>query len=134
MIGAQVGALIYIGIAVFQCAAMLGAPVGEYMQGGSVKGRLPRQRRAAAAVSALVLVLNACAILGVTGTGPLAELESPWLELLWWLTSAGAVVGAALNLATRSRKERLVFGPLSLILLVFVRLVHLSWPPGVIQR
>jgi hypothetical protein len=105
---------------------MLGAPVGEYMQGGSVKGRLPRQRRAAAAVSALVLVLNACAILGVTGTGPLAELESPWLELLWWLTSAGAVVGAALNLATRSRKERLVFGPLSLILLIIVLLVHLS--------
>ena len=67
MIAAQVGAMIYIGIAVFQCAAMLGAPVGEYMQGGSVKGRLPRQRRAAAAVSALVLVLNACAILGVTG-------------------------------------------------------------------
>jgi hypothetical protein len=27
-----------------------------------------------------------------------------------------------------------VFGPLSLILLVIVLLVHLSWPPGVIQR
>jgi uncharacterized membrane protein SirB2 len=122
---AQLGAAIYIGVAAFQVAVAAGAPLGEFTQGGQSTGRLPRSGRIVAAASALALLLMAGTLLAVVGIGPLAALDSTWIGGLWLATSAYAILGVILNFATRSTKERRVFFPVSLVLLICVALVAL---------
>ena len=124
-IAAQIGAAVYVCVAAFQAAVAAGAPLGEFTQGGRSTGRLPRSGRIVAAASALVLLLMAGTLLAVVGIGPLAALDSPWIDGLWLATGAYAILGVILNAATRSPKERRVFLPIALILFVCVALVAL---------
>jgi hypothetical protein len=115
-----VGALICGAVALFQVAAVLGAPVGAYTQGGRRPGALSRGGRVVAGVSVILLMLMAASFLAAAGYGPLMEFDIGVRDALWVFTSGYSVVGAVLNLLTPSRKERMVFGPTSLVLLTLV--------------
>lgn len=125
-IAAQIGAVVYVCVAAFQVAVAAGAPFGEFTQGGRSTGQLPRSGRIVAVVSALALLLMAGTLLAVAGIGPLAALDSPWIDGLWLATGAYAILGVILNAATRSSKERRVFLPIALVLFVCVALVAVS--------
>ncbi len=121
-----VGALICGAVALFQVAAALGAPVGAYTQGGRRPGVLSRGGRVAAGISVVLLVLMSASFLATAGYGPLIDFDIGVRNALWMFTSGYSAVGAVLNLLTRSRKERMVFGPTSLVLLALVVSINLA--------
>ena len=84
-------------IATFHAAVALGAPWGEYTQGG-----------------------------GRAGQGPLAWLPDRVRTVLAWVATVYAVVGVVLNLITRSASERALWAPVAIVLLGLVAFVMLT--------
>ena len=122
MLFAQITGYIFYGVCLFQFALILGAPLGEYTMGGQTKGKLPVQGRIAAGVSILILILMAQVLLASKGVGLIAGWSPLLISILTWLTFAYAVLGFVMNWITRSKKERMVWGPVATVLLVLVSL------------
>ncbi len=114
----MLAAAILAGVALFQVALVLGAPWGEYTQGGSTAGSLPAGQRAVAAVSAVLLFVMAGALLARIEVGPMAALPRRVIAGLAWFTVVYSVVGVVLNLATPSAKERMVWAPTTALIAV----------------
>lgn len=117
----QAFALIYVAFIAatigFQIALICGAPLGRYTQGGQNEGQLPRRNRVFAGLSAILLCAMGCAVLSAAGVWP------NWPVWTGWICLAVQAVSAILNWITPSRVERLVWGPVTLIMLVLVCLV-----------
>lgn len=112
-------------VALFQVLLVLGAPWGDFTQGGATSGALGTGGRLVAALSAVLLLLMAGAVLGRAGMGPL-RAAPPWLVSgLAWFTAAYSAIGIVLNLASRSEKERLLWTPVTAVLFVLVLFVLL---------
>lgn len=112
-------ALVYaaatLGAIAFQVALAAGAPLGEYAMGGRYPGRLPPRVRVAAVVQALILGLLAAVVFSASGVAlPLLSDAAAWLI---WVAVAFAAVSTVLNAITRSKRERVVWLPVALVLL-----------------
>jgi hypothetical protein len=118
--------VVFSVIATFHVALVLGAPWGEFTQGGGTTGPLPLSGRVVAAVSCLISLLMAGAILGRVGRGPFRLRSSRSRSILAWFATAYAVVGVVLNLITRSAGERALWAPLSILLLGLVTFVMVT--------
>ena len=114
----MLAAALLAGVALFQVALVLGAPWGEYTQGGSTAGSLPAGQRAVAAVSAVLLVVMAGALLARVGVGPMSALPRGVIAVLAWFTVVYSVAGVVLNLATPSAKERMLWAPATALIAV----------------
>lgn len=124
-IAAWAAALLFGVVAAFHAAIALGAPWGEYTQGGGTSGALDTSGRTVAAVSCVIAAVMASAILGRVGHGPLRY--SPRVtNVLAWFTTVYAVVGVVLNLITRSAAERALWAPVSVVLLGLVALAMVT--------
>ena len=108
-------ALTYAGLAALPTAMQLalaaGAPLGRFTVGGRFTGRLPGRWRALALVQAALLVCMALVVLDHAGAIGLA--------LPGW--SVWPVLGLTLlttlaNLASPSRPERLLWGPVTVVM------------------
>lgn len=112
----QIAAILYILITVvvifFQVFLVLGAPWGEFTQGGRHKGTLPISGRISAAVSIPILVFMASSISSVVGFVP------NWSIRTAYITLALQGVTAVFNLITPSLKERRLWGPVTTIAFV----------------
>tara|TARA_E500000331_G_scaffold181676_1_gene175036 strand:+ start:611 stop:988 length:378 start_codon:yes stop_codon:yes gene_type:complete len=112
----QIAAILYILITVvvifFQLFLVLGAPWGEFTQGGRHKGTLPISGRISAAVSIPILVFMASSISSVVGFVP------NWSIRTAYITLALQGVTAVFNLITPSLKERRLWGPVTTIAFV----------------
>ena len=109
---AHLYALGCLGLVFFQIALIAGAPLGEFTQGGQHRGALPAKGRVIAALSIPVLLFMGLAILSAAGF--------PGLDLRRWTGWAATVVSAlscAANWATPSKRERAVWGPVTLVML-----------------
>lgn len=109
----QIAAILYILITVvvifFQVFLVLGAPWGEFTQGGRYKGTLPISGRISAAISIPILVFMASSISSVVGFVP------NWSIRTAYITLALQGVTAVFNLITPSLKERRLWGPVTTI-------------------
>ena len=109
----QIAAILYILITVvvifFQVFLVLGAPWGEFTQGGRNKGTLPISGRISAAISIPILVFMASSISSVVGFVP------NWSIRTAYITLALQGVTAVFNLITPSLKERRLWGPVTTI-------------------
>lgn len=109
----QIAAILYILITVvvifFQLFLVLGAPWGEFTQGGRHKGTLPISGRISAAVSIPILVFMALSISSVVGFVP------NWSIRTAYITLALQGVTAVFNLITPSLKEKRLWGPVTTI-------------------
>ena len=109
----QIAAILYILITVvvifFQLFLVLGAPWGEFTQGGRHKGSLPISGRISAAISIPILVFMASSISSVVGFVP------NWSIRTAYITLALQGVTAVFNLITPSLKERRLWGPVTTI-------------------
>lgn len=92
-----------------QIALAAGAPLGRFTVGGRFPGRLPGPWRALALVQASLLVAMACAMLDRSGV---LRLGMP--DVAFWLALALTVLTTIANIATPSRPERLLWGPVTL--------------------
>ena len=122
MLFAELASYGFYLVCLFQIALIFGAPWGEFTMGGQTKGKLPIQGRVTAGISILVLILMAQGLLAKYGTGLISGWPSALITVLVWLTFAYAVLGFIMNWLTRSKKERMVWGPVATILLVLVSL------------
>jgi len=122
MFFAELASYAFYLVCLFHLALVFGAPWGEYTMGGQTKGTLPVQGRVTAVISILVLLLMAGALQAKFGIGLLATWPSAVITVLVWLTFGYAVLGFVMNWITRSKKERMVWGPVATVLLVLVSL------------
>ena len=108
----------------FQLALALGAPWGTYAMGGAFPGRMPPPMRVAATLQAAVLAVVAVIVLSAAGVvAPDLVRQLPWLA---WLPVTFSAVAVALNASTRSRGERRLWLPVTLILLASSLVVALN--------
>ena len=113
---AAVCTLLTLGVALFQFTLALGASLGRYAWGGRFPATHPPAARVASAVAGMVLLLVAGLYAGIVGllpplVGPAGRLLS--IRVLTGLFALSTVG----NLASRSRHERLVFTPITAMLL-----------------
>jgi hypothetical protein len=103
-----------VAVATFQALLAAGAPLGRAAWGG-VHERLPSRLRIASLVSAVVLSGAAVIVMAAAGvlSFPLGDLVLGWGP---WVLAALLALSALGNLASRSRPERTIMGPLSLLL------------------
>jgi len=109
----QLTAILYIFITAlvifFQLCLVFGAPWGEFTQGGRFKGALPISGRVIAALSIPLLMFMALSIASVAGF--IFEWDS-WTAIA---TIALQGVTALFNWITPSRKEKLLWGPVTTV-------------------
>jgi hypothetical protein len=101
-----------LGIAAFQVALAAGAPLGRAAWGGAHE-RLPRNLRIASAVASLVWVVVTLIVLEGAGfdVSPI-----PASAAATWAVAGLLLVGALMNFLSRSRPERMIWGPVALAL------------------
>jgi hypothetical protein len=111
-IAATVG---FAGLGIFQALLAAGAPYGEAAWGGSTEGELSVELRIGSALSIVVYAVAAALILRR------ADFKVPWLSLGVARVGSWAVVvlltlGALANFLSLSSWERLLLGPVTMVL------------------
>lgn len=117
----QIAAISYIiivaGVIIFQFCLIAGAPWGRLTQGGRHESALPVAGRVAAALSVLLLVCMGAGIASAAGITPSWPM---------WTAYAALTVQAlstTLNWITPSRAERLLWGPVTAVMLALAAYV-----------
>lgn len=111
-------------VALFQLALALGAPWGEYTMGGRFPGKLPPKMRVAALMQIVVLLVLAFIVLIRSGWA-LSQFYSSGKTGIWFV-AAFFVLGSFLNLSTPSKGERVIWGPVNILLLTTSIIIALS--------
>lgn len=124
---ADLAAIVYLALTVvsvgFQLALALGKPWGELAMGGRYPGRLPPLLRVMAVVQGVILSLLALIVLSKAGLVlPEATADSPNVAFI-----PVVVMGfsAWLNINTRSVRERKLWAPITVAMLVCALVVAL---------
>ena len=113
----------FLVIAVFQAALALGAPLGHAAWGGR-QARLSTRLRIGSTVAVLFWILAALIVLGRAGFDvPFPDVVERWGT---WVLVALLPIGGLMNIASSSRWERFLWGPLALILAVLTLVVALD--------
>jgi hypothetical protein len=124
----RAAALVFAGLTLvvilFQLALALGAPWGAYAMGGAFPGVYPPAMRIAALVQIAVLALIALVVLARAGLVP--PRWSPAAGILVWIVVGLLGVGVVLNLISPSPIERLIWAPVTVLLLLSTLRVALS--------
>ncbi|MFT6992309.1 MAG: hypothetical protein ACJASL_004309 [Paraglaciecola sp.] len=108
-------------VILFQLALALGAPLGEMAMGGKFPGRFPPQMRIVALIQVAILVMVTLIVLIRAGLVPGQYSEIS--ETAIWFVVAFCIVGVVLNTITPSKKERIMWAPVTIILLICVLIV-----------
>ncbi len=125
-VAAWLAAAIFFTVAAFQAALVIGAPWGEYAQGGRTSGALASSGRLFAAVSCVLSIVMAGAILARAGEGPLQRLPARVVTVLAWVATVYSAVAVVLSIITRSTAERALWAPVSIVLLLLVATVMVT--------
>ena len=123
-VAALVFAGLTAGVVAFQVALALGAPWGAYAMGGRSPGRFAPAMRVAAVGQAVLLTVIAVVVLSDANLVlPSVAGAFPWLI---WLVVAFSAVSVVLNTLTPSARERRIWAPVTLVMLVCSLIVALS--------
>jgi hypothetical protein len=116
----DVAAILFAALAAvavaFQLALACGAPWGEFTLGGKYRGRLPQRARMIPVVSAAFLAGFVLVVLARAGLA-FANIRAASHGLIW-LVIGYCVLGAVANAITPSRRERLLWLPVLVLMLV----------------
>jgi hypothetical protein len=111
---------ICLGVVLFQVCVIAGAPWGRLTQGGAHAGKLPTKNRIGAGFSIILMIVMGLSIYSAAGSWP------NWPIWTGWVTLGLAVVSAIMNLVTPSVPERLLWGPITLVMLGLALIVMFS--------
>lgn len=120
---AVVACALLTALAVFQLALALGVPWGRFAWGGRHERELPARLRVASAVSIFVYALFAVVLLDRAGV--VDVLPDGFSRAAAWVLFAYFVLGVVMNGISRSRHERFVMAPTTLVLAVCTLIVAL---------
>ena len=114
----------FVLVASFQVALAVGIPWGRAAWGGA-HDRLPRRLRVASAFAAGLWVAAAIVILDAAGhdVSPVSSGAARWVA---WVLFGLLALGALMNLASRSRWERFLMGPIAALLSLLCLVVALA--------
>lgn len=98
----------------FHIALAFGAPWGEFTMGGKHRGVLPGMWRLVPVVSTLILAGFIFIVL--VRAGVLLDDWKPLSHTLIWIVVGYSVLGCIANAATPSRRERLIWLPVVIVL------------------
>ncbi|MBB3666117.1 hypothetical protein FB384_005078 [Prauserella sediminis] len=113
------------GLTVMQLLLIGGRPVGEYAWGGQHRVATPRLRQAA--VVAVVLYAG-FALLLLSRAGVLHGGDTTAIAAATWVLFAYCASSIALNAISRSRRERIVQTPVSMLLALGVLVIAINGP------
>jgi hypothetical protein len=114
----------FAGIAAFEVALALGAPLGHAAYGGST-AQLTAGERVVSVMAVVVWLTAAVVVLGRSGFLAVPAHAELFRRATWALVAVTAVA-ALPNLVSQSPWERLVFGPTALVLAVLCLVVARS--------
>jgi len=109
--------LILGAVVAFQICLIFGAPWGEYTQGGRYKGTLPVNGKIVAGFSIPILIFLGASISSAAGLMPVWERWTAYVAI------AIQLLNAILNWISPSQKEKLLWGPVTSLLLLFAAYV-----------
>ena len=112
---AALAAICFASFAVLQVALAAGAPWGHAAWGGE-NAHLSGARQVASAVAAVIYVAAALCVLCRAGVVSRARSDAAIVRWGTWFFAAAMAIGALPNLASQSRWENFIFGPLALVL------------------
>lgn len=113
MITAWIGSISFLSVAILYIMLVLGLPYGEFAMGGKYKV-LPKQMRVACALSVLIQVIGMLSLLQ-TGNVISIGLSQNITKGVCFFFSAYLMLNTIMNLVSKSKKEKFVMTPLSLI-------------------
>ncbi len=113
---ASIYALIIVAVIVFQLALAAGAPWGEFAMGGAYPGQFPLELRVAAVVQAVILALLALVVLARAGVA-LPGWSGISRKAIWFVVTF-SIVSLILNSITPSVRERAIWAPVALVMVV----------------
>lgn len=120
-LSAAIFGLFLAAVALFQLALALGAPWGHLAMGGAFPGPYPPEMRIAALFQ--ILVLGFAGLIVFVRAGLALPRWLPIARRLVWGVIALLALALVLNLVTPSPMERLVWAPVSVVLLLSSLLV-----------
>ncbi|WP_336760340.1 hypothetical protein [Paenibacillus sp. USHLN196] len=111
-------------VILFQVALAVGVPWGEYAMGGKFPGKYPLSMRFACIVQIAILAFMAIIVLSKAGL--LLPGWSSFSDIAIWFIVGYLVLGAILNLITRSVWERRIWAPVTLLMLITSIIIAIS--------
>ena len=118
-------AVLLTGLVTFQLALALGAPWGRAAYGGAIERPTPKMR-ASSAVASVVWAFIALVTLRRGGHPAPRVLPERVVPVVMWIAVGLLAVGSVLNLITPSRLERMIWAPVTLVLLVTTTATELA--------
>ncbi len=109
---------------IFQLALALGAPLGEYTLGGKYPGKLPQKIRLAALIQ--ILVMGFFVVIALTRSGMILPTLYNASRIAIWFVVAFFVLGSIANLSSPSPKEKRLWGPVNILMLILSILIALG--------
>lgn len=107
--------LILAGFAVFQILLALGRPLGRFAWGGKYPEALPTQFRVASFIAVFLYAFFAFVLLNQAGVIEVVASEG-WTKIALWAVTIYLFIGMLMNAISRSKSERMVMTPLTLVL------------------
>lgn len=105
-------------VMIFQLVLALGAPFGEMAMGGKFPGKFPPKMRVAALVQIFVLI--AFTLIVLTNSGIILKGYYSFSESAIWVVTMFSALGVILNIVTPSKKERIIWAPISIVMFLCV--------------
>lgn len=112
-------------ISLFQIALILGAPMGEYAFGGQHKGKLPVQYRISSVLTLGIYIAQAGHYLAQAGVLE-KFFDSSLNSVVNWVFVGVSALALLMNSISRSEKERKMWVPVALLMLVLTLLVAIG--------
>ena len=124
VIAALIFSMLIVIIVLFQIGLAMGMPWGEYAMGGYFPGRFPWTLRLLAIFQGLLLIIFAIIVLDKAALFRFGFFSIPSIAI--WFVAAFSILTAILNFITKSKKERKVWFPISILLLITSLIVALG--------
>jgi len=111
-------------VIVFQIGLVIGMPWGEYAMGGRFPGTYPWKMRLGSMIQ--IIILFFFAFIFLLRAGIIRSRYDEFSMTAIWFVVGFLVLSVVLNLITPSKKERAIWAPTSILLLVTTLIVALQ--------
>ena len=116
--------VVLVALAVFQLALVFGAPLGRFAWGGAHRV-LPTRLRVGSAVSIVIYAL--IDVIAWDRVGAIDVFPEPFSEVAMWVIFGYFVLGIVMNAISRSKPERNLMVPVSIVLAVLSFLIAMGF-------
>jgi hypothetical protein len=117
--------LVLGALTIFQGLLALGAPLGRFAWGGQHRV-LPLSLRVGSLVSIVIYALIAAVVLTRADVVSPSHISEGVVRLATWVVVAYFFLGIGMNLASRSRPERVLMSPIAALLCALCAVVAVS--------